>query len=253
MNRVKEVGISDTYQKEIRRTSPVKNFRPGALVFARGTPAKTLYYVSAGSVAVYAFRSDVFEGAEDSIEITKNVLVGYIGVGGLAGIEMIQQASTGEQVNYQVTLIARGDCQLVPVKASSVLYLMNHYPQFALDVTTQLLSDARVAQQRLVDLFNLNVYTRLLRALEYMATLPDAKTHPDGMVIKVTRQTLGTMIGASREMVGRSVKMLEDAGKLTAKGSTFVIFCERKLFNGASVVKPNRSVDTAGPIRMSAI
>ena len=41
---------------------------------------------------------------------------------------------------------------------------------------------------------------------------PDAMTHPDGMQIKVSRQELSRLVGCSREMAGRVLKVLEDQG-----------------------------------------
>ena len=44
---------------------------------------------------------------------------------------------------------------------------------------------------------------------------PDAMTHPEGMQIKVSRQELSRLVGCSREMAGRVLKVLEEQGLLT--------------------------------------
>jgi CRP/FNR family cyclic AMP-dependent transcriptional regulator len=49
-------------------------------------------------------------------------------------------------------------------------------------------------------------------------------THPDGMQIKVSRQELSRLVGCSREMAGRVLKVLEDQGLLKARGKTIVVF-----------------------------
>ena len=43
---------------------------------------------------------------------------------------------------------------------------------------------------------------------------PDAMTHPQGMQIKVSRQELSRLVGCSREMAGRVLKVLEEQGLL---------------------------------------
>ena len=52
-------------------------------------------------------------------------------------------------------------------------------------------------------------------------------THPDGMQIKVTRQEIGRIVGCSREMVGRVLKVLEEEGYVSANGKTMVVYGTR--------------------------
>ncbi len=56
---------------------------------------------------------------------------------------------------------------------------------------------------------------------------PDAMTHPDGMQIKVSRQELSRLVGCSREMAGRVLKVLEEQGLVSASGKTIVVFGAR--------------------------
>ena len=51
-------------------------------------------------------------------------------------------------------------------------------------------------------------------------------THRDGMQIRVTRQELGKLVGCSREMAGRVLKMLEGDGYITVAGKTIVVLRE---------------------------
>ena len=51
-------------------------------------------------------------------------------------------------------------------------------------------------------------------------------THPDGMQIRITRQELGKIVGCSREMAGRVLKMLEGDGFITVAGKTIVLLRE---------------------------
>jgi CRP/FNR family cyclic AMP-dependent transcriptional regulator len=57
---------------------------------------------------------------------------------------------------------------------------------------------------------------------------PDAMTHPDGMQIKVSRQELSRLVGCSREMAGRVLKVLEEQGLVSANGKTIVVFNARR-------------------------
>jgi CRP/FNR family cyclic AMP-dependent transcriptional regulator len=69
---------------------------------------------------------------------------------------------------------------------------------------------------------------------------PDAMTHPEGMQIKVSRQELSRLIGCSREMAGRVLKVLEEQGLLRATGKTIVVFNARPKMKTRPVVIPAR-------------
>jgi CRP-like cAMP-binding protein len=80
----------------------------------------------------------------------------------------------------------------------------------------------RQADRRIESLALMDVYGRVARVLIDFAK-PDGKGH---LLIegKVSRQDLAKMIGASREMVSRVIKDLEDRGfiELTADGNTVI-------------------------------
>jgi len=67
---------------------------------------------------------------------------------------------------------------------------------------------------------------------------PDAMTHPEGMQIKVSRQELSRLVGCSREMAGRVLKVLEDQGLLRATGKTIVVFNARPKMKTRPVIVP---------------
>jgi CRP/FNR family cyclic AMP-dependent transcriptional regulator len=47
------------------------------------------------------------------------------------------------------------------------------------------------------------------------------------MQIKVSRQELSRLVGCSREMAGRVLKVLEDQGLVSASGKTIVVYGAR--------------------------
>jgi len=52
-------------------------------------------------------------------------------------------------------------------------------------------------------------------------------THPEGMQIKVSRQELSRLVGCSREMAGRVLKVLQGPGLVRASGKTIVVINAR--------------------------
>jgi CRP/FNR family cyclic AMP-dependent transcriptional regulator len=73
---------------------------------------------------------------------------------------------------------------------------------------------------------------------------PDAMTHPEGMQIKVSRQELSRLVGCSREMAGRVLKVLEEQGLLRATGKTIVVFNARPKMKTRPVIVPAKTAPT---------
>ena len=76
----------------------------------------------------------------------------------------------------------------------------------------------RNTTRKVGDLAFLDVTGRVARTLLDLCKQPDAMTHPDGMQIKITRQEIGRIVGCSREMVGRVLKIAGGAGSGERQG-----------------------------------
>jgi CRP/FNR family cyclic AMP-dependent transcriptional regulator len=71
-------------------------------------------------------------------------------------------------------------------------------------------------------------------------------THPEGMQIKVSRQELSRLVGCSREMAGRVLKVLEEQGLLRATGKTIVVFNARPKVKTRPLIVPVKAGAGAG-------
>src|SRR5690554_3237881 len=87
----------------------------------------------------------------------------------------------------------------------------------------QLAVRLRATTQKVGDLAFLDVTGRVARILLELAKQPDAMTHPDGMMVRITRQEIAQLVGCSREMSGRVLKDLEEKGLVEAEGKSLVI------------------------------
>lgn len=63
-----------------------------------------------------------------------------------------------------------------------------------------------------------DVRGRVSSALVELCGLPDAESHPDGYLLKNSRVEIASMVGCTREMVGKVMKELSDAGLITIQG-----------------------------------
>ena len=90
-------------------------------------------------------------------------------------------------------------------------------------LTTQIWQRLKNTTRKLADLTFIGVYGRIHRSFVQFTTLSEAMHHPNGMQIRVTRQELGKLVGCSREMAGRVLKMLEGDRHITVAGKTIVV------------------------------
>ena len=96
------------------------------------------------------------------------------------------------------------------------------------ELATQLATRLDRTNRKLSDLAFVDVTGRIAHALMDLCNEPDAMTHPEGMQIKVSRQELSRLVGCSREMAGRVLKVLEEQGLISASGKTIVVYNARR-------------------------
>jgi CRP/FNR family cyclic AMP-dependent transcriptional regulator len=73
----------------------------------------------------------------------------------------------------------------------------------------------------------MDVTGRVAKTLIDLTDEPDARTHPSGTQIRISRQEISRIVGCSREMVGRVLKQLEEQGMITVSGKTIVVLGTR--------------------------
>jgi CRP/FNR family cyclic AMP-dependent transcriptional regulator len=175
-----------------RRKYPAKS----TLIYA-GDKSDSIYYITKGSVTVLV---------ED--ESGREIIVAYLNRGDFFG-EM--------PLFTEVAELSYAKFKELAEKHTQLLYAVGRQMADRLNRTTQKVSD----------LAFLDVTGRVARTLLELSRQPDAMTHPDGMQIKITRQEIGRIVGCSREMVGRVLKILVDQGLLSVKGKTMVVYGTR--------------------------
>ena len=73
------------------------------------------------------------------------------------------------------------------------------------------------------DLAFLDVSGRVANALQQLAKGPCAISHLGGMQIRHTRQKIGLIVGCSREMAGRAIKVLVHHGVIEVNGENILV------------------------------
>ena len=186
---------------------------PGkSLIIYAGDQPDVLYHIVEGSVTVMI--------EDDS---GHEIVLAYLNAGDFFG----EMGLFGEHPNRSAFVRARTQCELAEISYQRFRQLSETDPKILFELASQMALRLRKTSRKVGDLAFMDVTGRVARTLIDLCKEPDAITHPDGMQIRITRQELGRIVGCSREMVGRVLKILEEQDLITASGKTIVVFGTR--------------------------
>ena len=190
-----------------RRRYPTKS----VIIYAGDAP-DVLYYIVEGSVTVLIEDEDGHE-----------IVLAYLNKGDFFG----EMGLFGESSKRSAWVRTRSECELGEISYGRFRQIAEEDPSILFALASQMAARLRTTSRKVSDLAFLDVTGRVARTLLDLCKQPDAMTHPDGMQIRVTRQEIGRIVGCSREMVGRVLKILEEQELIHAKGKTIVVFGTR--------------------------
>ncbi len=179
------------------------------VVIHAGDLPDILYYIVDGSV-------EVMIEDEDGNEM----VLSYLNKGQFFG----EMGLFYDQPTRSAWVRTRTACELAEMTYPRFRQIASESPGLVFELATQLASRLEKTNRKLGDLAFVDVTGRVAHAIMDLCREPDAMTHPDGMQIKVSRQELSRLVGCSREMAGRVLKVLEEQGLLTASGKTIVVY-----------------------------
>ncbi len=189
------------------RTVPSKT-----VVIHAGDLPDVLYYIISGSVEV------MIEDEEGN-----EMVLAYLNRGQFFG----EMGLFYEQPTRSAWVRTRNQCELAEMTYPRFRQIAAESPGLIFELATQLATRLDRTNRKLGDLAFVDVTGRVAHAIMDLCGEPDAMTHPEGMQIKVSRQELSRLVGCSREMAGRVLKVLEEQGLLRATGKTIVVFNAR--------------------------
>ncbi len=186
-------GLSDPELEQVRPMIGSRSFARGDVILLEGEPCEAIYFVKVGRVKVFKTSP---EGKEQVLKIMKpgdtfnEVPIFDCGLNP-ASVEALDATS--------LYLICAEDMQ----------YLMREIPAIARNVIRILASRLRHLVELVEDLSFRHVTGRVAKILLQYAS----DSAPDGGS-RLTQQQMATMAGTAREMVGRALKGLEQAGAI---------------------------------------
>lgn len=176
-----------------------RRYRCGALLIQEGETGDTLYIVLQG-------RLRAFLGDESGKELT---------LGTYGPLEYVGEMSLdGGPRSANVEASEASTCAVVS-RATLLAYIADH-PEFALELMARLIRRARLATESARSVALIDVYGRLARLLDQLATAADANGER-ALRERLTHQQLAQHLACSREMVSRLLKDLETGGYIAVR------------------------------------
>ena len=194
-----ELGNAELEQ--VRKFIFEKTAERGELILLEGEPAEALYFVASG--AVKCFKTSV-EGKEQILTIA------------LPG-DSFSDVSAFDGEPNPASAQAMGPVTLYGIRAGDLGVILRDSPQVSLNVAKVLSGRVRQLMSLVEDLSFRQVIGRVAKILlEYALNRTDAKP-------QLTQRDMAAMAGTAREIVGRSLKALEDKGAIRLEQHRIVI------------------------------
>ena len=185
-----------------------RRYRRGEIIVEQGRKSDALFILLSG-------RARVITSDTRGREVILAVLEAgdYLGEMSLIDNEP-HSATVRAEVQTDVLVLGRGEFATCLPDNSSLSYA----------ILRGLVARLRNADRQIESLALLDVYGRVARALLDMATDEDGQRM---IRSKVSRQDLAKVVGASREMVSRVMKDLEERGLIETQENGWVVLTER--------------------------
>jgi CRP/FNR family cyclic AMP-dependent transcriptional regulator len=207
-------GLGQAELDSIRKFIFEKKADRGEILLFEGEPAETLYFVVAGAAKVFKTSAD---GKEQILHIIRpgesfNDVPVFSGGENLASAE------------------AMGAVVLNVIKKSDLEVILREHPQVALNVIKVLSQRVQHLVSLVEDLSFRPVTGRVAKILlEYAGDGTGEKP-------RLTQQEMAAMIGTAREMVGRSLRTLEEEGAIRMERHRIIITNQEALREMAGVI-----------------
>lgn len=190
-----------------------RRYPPRAEIFRPGDDGNTLYYVIDGSLSVVS---------ED--ENGRELILSYIAPGDFIG----EMGVFMEPQRRGVVTRCRTQCDLAEISYERLWQVLDgplkaECGKVLFAIGAQLTRRLLQTNRKVARLAFMDVTSRVARQLVDLTQEPEAMEHPKGIQVKVSRQELSRLVGCSREMVGRVLKQLEEADKVTTRGKHIIV------------------------------
>ena len=197
-------GLEQAELEKLGRVAGRRRASRGEFVVRAGEVTDALYILISGSAKV-----------TNSDEEGREIILAILGPGEFFG-EMGLIDGSPRSAN----VVAQEPCELLVMNRADFHRCMQDNFQVALKLMRILVQRLREADRKIESLALLDVYGRVARLLLEMSDLQEGRRVGTR---KISNQDMARMIGASREMVSKVVRDLENSGYIRYEGDVIVI------------------------------
>ena len=194
--------LQEVALRRIAASGVVRQFPKQTVLIHEGDVGDSLYIIVSGKVKVYA-----------SSAAGREVVLGFRGAGEYVG----EMSLDGSPRSASVITAEPTTCAIV-TRAQVPVVLADH-PEVAQHLIETLIRRVRIATEDVKSLALSDVYGRLVRLLNALATVEDGTL---GVREKLTQQDIADRVGASRDMIGKLMKDLVAGGYLQVEDRTII-------------------------------
>ena len=196
-------GLAPEELVELLRRGTLRSIQKNTIVVSEGDETDSVFFILGGRVKVYLGNA---EG--------KEVVVNTQGPGEYFGEMSLEPGGRSASV------MALETSRIAVVRMADFRAFLLDHPQFQQELVRKLIRRVRALSRHVRDLALLDVYGRVVRALQELAR------EEEGRLIvpeKMSQQAIANLVGASREMVSRILKDLRVGGYLGIEDRRIVI------------------------------
>lgn len=183
-----------------------KNYSKGEFIFRQGDEGTSLYLIKTGEVKISSLS---IEGRESILAI-------------LWPGDTFGELALFDSKPRSTDAVSRSDCELLSLSNENFWQALDSHPAAYKRVLEMMSLRLRQADQLIEDSAFLDVPARLARVLLRIAQNEDHSLGGNGLV-KVSQSELAGMVGATREMVNKSLRKLEAVGHVERHGKEILV------------------------------
>jgi CRP-like cAMP-binding protein len=186
----------------IARGRTVSTYEPGALIFAQGDPADSVYYIQTGKVKLSVTSA---AGREAVVAV-------------LSHGDFFGEGSLIAQSVRLATATALADCTLDRIDKAEMLRVLHEEAEFSDRFTAHLLTRNSRAEADLVDQLLNSSEKRLARALLLLANF-GKEGCPEPITAKISQETLAEIVGTTRPRISFFMNKFRKLGFIDYNGT----------------------------------
>jgi len=158
----------------------------------------------------------------------REIVLAYLGAGAFFG----EMCLFPEQATRTAAIRTRAPTLVAEMGYRAFLALRSEHPEILFEIAGQLAARLDETSRRFSDLAFLDVAGRVARALLSLAKSPEAKPHPRGALIQISRKELARFAGCTRESASRVMTQLEEDGAVVSQGREVLVVGQGRLLAG---------------------